>query len=95
MNLHYAESRVLKKELLTKEAIIRLYERETGISGNNIELMEESFRLKSDVQKDCLSAAEQLPIFKDRARRRGVTIAIGIPVAALVGYGTGVLLSPR
>lgn len=50
-------------------------------------------------QADCIpkldDCEKEVAVFKNRARRRGFTIAIAVPAAALIGYGTGYLLSPR
>jgi len=91
----YATSRVLEKEAAIKDSIIALYGKKTGIYANSLERMEQNFRLQESLCKDCVPAlktcTDDLNVFKPRARRRGWTIAVGIPVAFSIGVVSGII----
>ena len=74
---------------------IRKYETMTGIYQSSEELMQENYDLKFGQCEDCVPDLEKcslsLTLFKGKARRRGVIIAIAVPAAAAVGYGIGTL----
>ena len=86
--------RVLDQSKQYKIAL-EAYENATGIQAEDIAEMRETLK----DQKDCIpkldDCEKEVTVFKTRARRRGFTIAIAVPAAALIGYGTGYLLSPR
>jgi len=75
------------------EATIRSYQNVTGIYGDNEELMQQNYDLKIGQCKDCVPELEDcsssLAIYKPRSKRRGIIIAVGIPVALVGGYYAG------
>lgn len=78
--------------------IIAKYEEVTGIQQTDIDALRGVIDLQQPL-RDCVPDLEEanknVVKFKSRSRRRGITLAIAVPAALLIGYGTGTLLSPR
>jgi hypothetical protein len=93
----YGEAVNLNKQLRKSEEIIGFYSEITGVEAQSREMLRQSFDLKYAGCKDCLPQLEtcstDLVKFKGRAKRRGLTIAIGIPMVTLIGYGVGSIVN--
>lgn len=76
-------------EIDKQNDVIRLYEQYTGVAESTFSVMKQNLELRNTIQGDCLKAAQELPIYKAKCKRRGLTIAIGIPVSLAIGFGVG------
>jgi hypothetical protein len=91
----YEECILMNKELMKTKEIVAIYEDLTGIQAANEKAIRDAYEIKQAVCKDCVPALADaeagLVKFKGRARRRGFTIAIAVPVVFGIGYGIGAL----
>lgn len=93
----YGQANSLHYENLILNRTIKSYEKVTGISAQNETLMQDAFDIKNAVCRDCVPALEEcegnLVKFRGRAKRRGWTIVVSVPVALAVGFGIGSIVN--
>ena len=87
----YGEATLLHKTVLERENTIKVYEEVTGIQARSEELIRDAYELKNSVNEDCTGQLSRLEKYEGKAKRRGWTIVIAVPVVFGIGYGIGAL----
>lgn len=87
----HGEATLLHKTVLEQEKTIRVYEEVTGIQSRSEELIRSAYELKESVNGDCTERLSRLEKYEGKAKRRGWTIVIAVPVVFGIGYGIGAL----